>query len=436
MKENLGILEFTCDVERLPNGNTLITDAGDECGNGSEVFEVSENGTIVWQCTCPLRFAHSAKRLPDGNTLIADTLNNRIIEVSPESGIIFTSEQWGRGTGKLSDGSTLEYPNDITILENDQFLITDRNHNRCLITDRQGQLVWQYSNGLRHPHNADITDTGTVLICNSDENEIWEIDPKDNQIIWKYGNKEGQELSFPRDADRLPGGNTLITDSRHHRIIEVTPSGKIVWQYHVDYYASFYEADLLENGNILLADQHHHQVTEIDRGGNIIWQFRNKRNNKTIFPRLYNGFFQQTDETMFPKGWYLYTRFAEGGGEYLNTYIQNGEPGLSFDRSGILCLVQYIQINPGETYEFHGKIRTEEIEEGHFACFQIFFLDEYGGPVCNTAQAPKTTMLTGSNDWKQESLTVKAPEKARSAEIRLMINGKGRVYMKELFLFQ
>ncbi len=436
MNEHWATLEFTCYVERLPNGNTLITDAGDELGNGSEVIEVDKNGNIVWQCTCPLRFAHSAKRLSKGTTVIADTLNNRIIEVSPDSEILFTSESWGDGRGILSDGTTLEYPNDITILDDERFLITDRNHDRCLIADRAGQILWQYCDGLKHPHNGDITDTGTILICNSDLNEVWEIDPEENQVIWIYGRKAGQELSFPRDADRLPNGNTLITDSRHHRILEVTPEGKIVWQYQVDYYASFYEADILENGNILIADQHHHQVTEIDRAGNIIWRFRNKVNDKAIYPRLYNGFFRQTDETGFPKGWYLYTRFAEGGGEYLNTYIEKGEVGISFDRSGILCLIQYISVKPEETYEFHGKIRTEEIEEGHFACFQIFFLDEYGGPVCNTAQAPKTTMLSGTNDWRQESMIVQAPERARSAEIRLMLNGRGRAYMKELFLFQ
>ena len=42
-----GIVEFPCDVERLPDGNTLITDAGDERGEGSEIVEVDPEGRIV-----------------------------------------------------------------------------------------------------------------------------------------------------------------------------------------------------------------------------------------------------------------------------------------------------------------------------------------------------------------------------------------------------
>jgi hypothetical protein len=35
-----GMIEFPGNAERLPNGNTLIADGGDELGLGSEVVEV------------------------------------------------------------------------------------------------------------------------------------------------------------------------------------------------------------------------------------------------------------------------------------------------------------------------------------------------------------------------------------------------------------
>ena len=99
-----GHLEFPCDVERLPNGNTLITDAGDETGLGSEVIEVDALGNLVWNYSEGLRFAHSAKRLENGNTLISDTSNDRIFEVNNEKEIVFSSDDWDNGSGKLSDG--------------------------------------------------------------------------------------------------------------------------------------------------------------------------------------------------------------------------------------------------------------------------------------------------------------------------------------------
>ena len=66
-----GVLEFPCTAVRQANGNTLIVDAGDEIGAGSEVIEVDPTGQIVWNYTGDLRFAHSAVRMQNGNALCA-----------------------------------------------------------------------------------------------------------------------------------------------------------------------------------------------------------------------------------------------------------------------------------------------------------------------------------------------------------------------------
>ena len=91
------VLYFPCGVERLPNGNTLIADAGDLRSAGSKVLEVSPLGEIVRRYTGDLVFAHSAERLANGHTLIADTNNNRVIEVTPSGDVAFTSDAWGGG---------------------------------------------------------------------------------------------------------------------------------------------------------------------------------------------------------------------------------------------------------------------------------------------------------------------------------------------------
>jgi hypothetical protein len=36
-------------------------------------------------------------------------------------------------------------------------------------------------------------------------------------------------------AQRLPNGNTLITEGMHGRIFQVTPSGEVVWEYLTPY---------------------------------------------------------------------------------------------------------------------------------------------------------------------------------------------------------
>jgi hypothetical protein len=47
------------------------------------------------------------------------------------------------------------------------------------------------------------------------------------QIVWEYS----QGLMFAAFASRLPNGDTLITDSGHARILEVTPDKQVVFQY-------------------------------------------------------------------------------------------------------------------------------------------------------------------------------------------------------------
>ena len=98
-----GILDFPCSVQRLPCGNTLIADAGDELGEGSEILEVNPAGEVVWRFGDGLDFAHSAERLADGATLITDTGNHRLLVVAPDGSVRLDSAQWG----SLSDGSRL-----------------------------------------------------------------------------------------------------------------------------------------------------------------------------------------------------------------------------------------------------------------------------------------------------------------------------------------
>lgn len=388
-----GMLDFTCDSQRLKNGNTLIVDAGDETEVGSEVLEVNFAGQIVWRYGEGLRFAHSAKRLKNGNTLITDTHHNRLIEVTPDGKIAFTSEEWGKGSGRLSDGSHLHYPNDAHLLDDQTFLITDRNNDRCIIVDRAGNIKWFY-NEIKHPHNADPLPNGNIIIADSDNNRIIEVN-RNKQIVWEYGTGDRAILNWPRDADRLENGNTLITDSKNGRIIEVTPEGQVVWSYEVPYFPLFYCANKLDNGNVLISDQQHRQVIEVDPYGNVVWMFRNYRFPEPIYPRLRNGFFKETTPDNQPKYWVLNKRVSEGGGVLIwdRDTKPNAAPGLELDRPGGLFLHQQVAVKGGRLYKMAGRLRAE-LKDGSFAYFQTAFLDSFGGFTQDAASAPKGRLFT------------------------------------------
>ncbi len=429
-----GILEFPCDVERLENGNTLITDAGDELGHGSEILEVTPGKEIIWRYGGGLRFAHSAKRLPNGNTLVADTTNDRIIEVTPDGDIVLDSNDWSGGTGALSDGSHLRYPNKAKALEDGSILITDRNNDRAVQVARDGRVVWQYAGKVQHPHNATFLANGNLIICDSDGQYIRELD-KNADVVWSYGDGTTDTLFWPRDADRLIGGNTLITDSKHHRVIEVTPGGQIVWEYAVGYWANFYEADRLPNGNTLIAGQQHQEVLEVSPAGEVVWEFRNFARPSPIHPKLINSKFEEQDEDGTPRGWVLCKRLSEGGGELVWTTNAAGKrcPGLAYDRRGGLWLQQTREVVSGKTYRGSGLISTAGLDG--FACLQIAFLDEKGGMFCDGSDTPKSALFEGDTPWLREIFSAQAPQGAVAADVRLFITGTGKAFVDEFFCF-
>jgi hypothetical protein len=429
------VLEFPCDANRLPGGNTLITDAGDEMSRGSKVLEVTPDKQIVWRHEEGLKFAHSAKRLAGGNTLIADTNNDRVFEVTPAGETVFSSDDWGGGTGKLSDGSHLHYPNKAKQTVDGNLLITDRNNDRAVLVDREGNVLWQLAGELKHPHNASLLDGGNLIVADSDGNTVREY-TRDGRLVWSYGDGTSDVLHWPRDADRLANGNTLITDSKHHRVIEVTPAGQIVWQFQVDHWANFYEAQRLAGGNTLIADQQHHQVLEVNPLGEVVWRFHNYPGRPyPVREKLANCRFEQVDDDGRPAGWVLCTRLGEGGGRL--AWTQNAAakrcPGIEYDRRGGVWLQQTRTVTGGKTYRVSGLLSTEDLDG--FACVQIAFCDAQGAMFCDAADNPRSDLFSGTTPWSREIFAATAPPKAVAADIRFFVTGSGRAFVDELFCF-
>ncbi len=429
-----GNVEMPLSVERLPNGNTLIADAGDEAGFGSEIVEVDRVGNIVWNYNEGLRFAHSGRRLRNGNTLITDTTNNRLIEVTPDKKIVMNSDHWSGGTGTLSDGSHLHYPNEAFELEDGTFLVTDRNNDRCIQLDRKGKVIWAFEKELQHPHNANALPNGTILISDSDGNRILEIN-RNKEIVWSYGDGSIETLWWPRSGIRLENGNTLITDSKNHRIIEVSPEGKTVWVFQTEHVDKFYITHATREGTFLVACTGHHQVIEVDRTGNIVWLFRNYRRPAPIFSRLTNGFFKEVGEDGIPLYWVLAKRLSEGGGRVIwdNTHKPNPCPGLEYDRPGALFLQQSIAVKPGTTYRIGGDIKTIDVKGA--ACLMVDFFDSYCGSLFkDITLTPSGQLFTGTNDWTHDIFEVRVPFRATYAEFRISINNSGKVFVRNLMM--
>ena len=89
----------------------------------------------------------------------------------------------------------------------------------------------------RPPHCATWLGNGHILVFDNgierETSRVLEVDPASGQVVWKYPNGRGGKFySEVRGlAQRLPNGNTLITNSQAGEAFEVTPAGTTVWQY-------------------------------------------------------------------------------------------------------------------------------------------------------------------------------------------------------------
>ena len=67
-----------------------------------------------------------------------------------------------------------------------------------------------------------------------DYSRIIEFNPVTLEMVWQYGAEKGDENFFSHfisSAQRLPNGNTLITDGANGRLFEVTKSKETVWEF-------------------------------------------------------------------------------------------------------------------------------------------------------------------------------------------------------------
>jgi hypothetical protein len=114
-----------------------------------------------------------------------------------------------------------------------------------LIFDNGGQAGYgAYIQGLK---DANGNPLGTYPNTFRMFSRVIEINPVTKQIVWEFkqpnpsqdldgdgkilGNEKLFFSNLMSSAQRLPNGNTFITEADPGRVFEVTPSGKVVWEY-------------------------------------------------------------------------------------------------------------------------------------------------------------------------------------------------------------
>lgn len=202
---------------------------------------------------------HDVDQINETHLLIGDIEKNRVFVLDLESGMnergwdVQTSYPLSSGGSFPSDWSHL---NDVEMLSNGRIMTSLRNQDQVVFLSREKGLVSSWTLGkedeyetLREQHNPDYipsTQGGpAIVVADSGNNRILEYQRRNGswENTWRWG--EGR-LSWPRDADRLPNGHTLIVDSNGGRVIEINRDGEIVWSVDV---VTPYDAERLGTGD-------------------------------------------------------------------------------------------------------------------------------------------------------------------------------------------
>jgi hypothetical protein len=137
---------------------------------------------------------------------------------------------------ELLDGSFAEYDASLTA---GRVLISIFRMNLVAVVDLDEEtIVRGWSGDFRGQHDPKLVEDGGILIFDNfglgERSRVLEIAAEDGSERWSFAGSE--EIPFYSEscgtAQRLPNGNTLVTESDGGRAFELTPGGQLVWEFY------------------------------------------------------------------------------------------------------------------------------------------------------------------------------------------------------------
>ena len=110
-------------------------------------------------------------------------------------------------------------------------------HTVAVLDPESERIVWALKDLWTFQHQPTVVGGKNLLVFDNrgddGRSRVVEFDPATQRIEWAYANRHGSLFSKTLgSSQRLPNGNTLITESNQGRVLEVTPDHQVVWEYH------------------------------------------------------------------------------------------------------------------------------------------------------------------------------------------------------------
>jgi len=187
---------------------------------------------------------HDVDRLNDTHLVVGDIVNDGVYAVDTRDGSIAwrwsASDHYNRSQGGKEGDWT--HINDVEVLADGSVMVSPRNMDEVVFIE-PGPDGWAVNESrtlgvddnhdiLYEQHNPDYIPPSlggpAVLVADSENGRIVEYERTTDgwEQSWSW---RDVRLQWPRDADRLPDGDTLIVDSHGDRVVEVGPDDGVVW---------------------------------------------------------------------------------------------------------------------------------------------------------------------------------------------------------------
>ena len=217
----------------LPNGNVLLTLHKSDAYPGGAVVEVTRDLKVVFEYKGTQAEVNTAQRLPDGRTMLTEAGDHpRLLEVDANGRIQVeiplqcsakNPHIQSRMARKLPDGHYL-VPQDRLVRE----------------LDATGKVVWEYKAPASKLDNRTFcalrNAAGHTLISLTIGNQLVEVDEA-GKVVWELNQGDLPDAPLTRTTALawLPNGNIVFSnyDARAPRpkLVEITRDKKVVWTY-------------------------------------------------------------------------------------------------------------------------------------------------------------------------------------------------------------
>ena len=223
----------TRDGEVLPNGNLLLTLSKNKAYPGGAVVEVTRDLKIVWEYKGTQTEVNTAILLPNGNVMLTEAGDKpRLLEVARDGSIkveiplgcqITNHHMQSRMARKLPNGHYL-VPQEKTVRE----------------YDAQGKVVWERQNPESSLDNRSFcclrNAAGHTLISLTVGNHIIEVDAA-GKVVWELRDGDLADVRVNRTTALawLPNGNIVFSNyaarAPQPKLVEITRQKQVVWSY-------------------------------------------------------------------------------------------------------------------------------------------------------------------------------------------------------------